>query len=252
MENLQGIEESIVNGENSIRLLRKIINRLIINPRKKALDNLDQILDSNFGVSRGTPLDRKLISDYLWTATRDIDSMNLTVLEFGDRIISENMLKKSISWIFLYSQKFEIDTKNKIIYGDLTNFDESYSAIYGTFDIILSTQLMAFTDDPFAVVKNLNKMMKKDGVLVGTEPFLSPVSRYDNEKWGDYFRFTLKGMKKLLDSAKFTISEITPLGNFSWSLALSKGLVQEDNLKLPISIDDGRYTNVGFIAIKVN
>ena len=111
---------------------------------------------------------------------------------------------------------------------------------------------MAFTDNPFAVIENLNKMLKKDGVLIGTEPFLSPVSKYDNEKWGDYFRFTLKGMGKLLDSAKFTISEITALGNFSWSLALSKGLVQEDNLNLPISIDDGRYTNVGYIAIKAD
>ena len=252
MENLQEIKGSIVKVKKSIRLSGKIINRLITNPRKKALDDIDQILDSDFGVSRGTPLDRKLISDYLWKATRDLDRLNLTVLEFGDRIISENMLKKSISWIFLYSRNFKIDTENQIIFGDLTNFDEKYSEIFEKFDVILSTQLMAFTDNPFAVIKNLNKMLKKDGVLIGTEPFLSPVSKYDNEKWGDYFRFTLKGMGKLLDSAKFTIFEITALGNFSWSLALSKGLVQEDNLNLPISIDDGRYTNVGYIAIKAN
>jgi hypothetical protein len=81
------------------------------------------------------------------------------------------------------------------IVGDLTtgrNLPE------GVFDCFIMTQTLPFVADPRPAVVHARRMLKPGGVLLLTVPCISQISRYDMDRWGDYWRFTPKALETLL------------------------------------------------------
>jgi SAM-dependent methyltransferase len=79
------------------------------------------------------------------------------------------------------------DNPKATIVADLTRADQVPS---DTFDCIVLTQVLPFILDVPAAVRTLHRILRPGGVVLATVPGIGRISRYDMERWGDYWRFT--------------------------------------------------------------
>jgi hypothetical protein len=227
---------------------KKIIKRIITNPRRSGLKNANEILDQDFGSNRGTPLDRELIEEFLRKLATEVPAPSRT-LEFGDKVFTQNLFPQSENWILEYEPNMDIKVdRNLTLRGDLMCAVESNVP---SFDLIVSTQLLAFTENPFSAARTLVLLLETNGTILGTEPQFSPISRFDDHKWGDFFRFTQKGILSVFKHTGPVKIETFPIGNWSTTLAIFQGFCREDNLNLPNEYSQNYASNVGFRLSKI-
>lgn len=142
-----------------------------------------------FGVDRGLCIDRYYIENFLARYASDIQGH---VLEIGDDTYTRKFGGKRV-------------TKSDVLHGvegnpkativaDLTCADHIPS---NTFDCIIFTQTLQFIYDVRAALRQLYRILKPGGVLLATFPGISQISRYDMEKWGEYWRFTTLSARRL-------------------------------------------------------
>lgn len=74
------------------------------------------------------------------------------------------------------------------------------------FDIILCTDVMEHIDEPQKLLKEVHRVLKLDGYLMLTTPFLVPI----HEEPYDFYRYTIYGLKHLLNKSEFQIISIEP------------------------------------------
>jgi SAM-dependent methyltransferase len=65
------------------------------------------------------------------------------------------------------------------------------------FDCIVFTQTLQHIYDTRAVLRTLYRILDAGGVLLATFPGISQISRYDMDRWGDYWRFTTASVRRL-------------------------------------------------------
>ena len=97
-------------------------------------------------------------------------------------------------------QKIEVlhytkDNSKATIIGDLTN---TLTLPENKIDCFILTQTLNFVYDFKSAIKGIYHMLKRKGVALVTVAGISQISRYDMDRWGDYWRFTDLSMKKLL------------------------------------------------------
>ena len=206
------------------------------------------ILDREFGSGRGTPIDRKLIEQFLISELKSEPNQG-KVLEFSENTYTKQILPNSESYKFIYlsGKRPKIDESRQELIGDLMLAPTIESCV---FELIISTQLLAFTTNPFLAAENLKVLLKPGGKIVGTEPFCSPLSNYDHVRWGDYFRFTRRGIESVFGAEPDVTIRTCALGNWKTSLALYKGLTIEDNLNFTDEPDESYATNIGYVLEK--
>ena len=71
----------------------------------------------------------------------------------------------------------------------------------GPFDCVICTQTLQFIYGVRAAVGSLHRMLKPGGVLLATFPGISQISRYDMDRWGEYWRFTSMSARRLFEEA---------------------------------------------------
>jgi hypothetical protein len=76
-------------------------------------------------------------------------------------------------------------------------------------------------------VRGAHHLLKPGGVLLATVAGISQISRYDMERWGDYWRFTTASVRKLLEPV-FERVEIGSMGNVLAATAFLQGIAVED------------------------
>lgn len=181
------------------------------------IDRLEP-LNRNFGFERGTPVDRYYIEKFL-NEKRNLIRGN--VLE-----ISENTYTEKFGSNVSTSSILTFD-KNAVfpaIFGDLT---DRTTLPLQKFDCFIATQTLNFIKDIETTVENSNFLLSPGGVFLGTVASLTQISKFDYDRWGDYWRFTDMGLKTLLEK-HFSKVKVYPKGNFAAARCLLDGLAVED------------------------
>lgn len=156
-----------------------------INFQKISLQPISRV----FGYDRGTPIDRYYIEKFL---EENKAAIHGCVLEIGDNTYTQkygtNVSKSEIL--------NAVQSPNATIVGDLATGKNIPEA---TFDCIILTQTLLCIYEVKSALKHTFKALKSGGTLLITVPGISQISRYDMDRWGDFWRFTDKSMRMLIE-----------------------------------------------------
>ncbi|MDR7543841.1 MAG: methyltransferase domain-containing protein [Armatimonadota bacterium] len=144
-----------------------------------------------FGFDRGQPVDRFYIERFLAEHAADVRGR---VLEIGDNAYTVRFGGTKV----LHSDVLTADASSPgaTLVGDLTRSDGLPVAVY---DCIIVTQTLQFIYDVHAAVRTLERLLKPGGVVLATLPGISQISRYDMDRWGEYWRFTSRSARRVFE-----------------------------------------------------
>ena len=188
-----------------------------------------------FGFDRGKPIDRYYIEEFLRRYRADICGQ---VLEIGDsqytRMFPNDLITSSA---VLHVSTDE--APNGAIKGDLQTGD----GLQGhAFDCIILTQTLNVIYDVNSAIRNVHSLLKPGGVLLCTVPGISQISRYDMDRWGDYWRFTSLSVKRLFsETFKEENIQIKTYGNVYTSSSFLYGLSAEELTPAELDFKDPDY-----------
>ncbi len=92
------------------------------------------------------------------------------------------------------------------------------------FDYVLCTEVMEHVPDPVTFLKEINRVMKREGMLIMTTPFMVSL----HEEPYDFYRYTEHGIRYLL---RITGFELTRLESFSGYTGVMIALLVKPQLK---------------------
>ena len=191
-------------------------------------------IDSSFGLSRGKPVDRHYIENFLQTNSRDIRGRVLEVAEdaYTVRYGGSRVTKSDI---------LHVDGSNAraTVVADLAN---AASLPSEAFDCFICTQTLTYIYDIQAAVATIHRILRPGGVLLATVPGISQMSPYDRDRWGEYWRFTAQSLGRLLgESFGSDHVEVEAYGNVLASTAFLQGMCVEDLRRDELDHRDQRY-----------
>jgi SAM-dependent methyltransferase len=139
-------------------------------------------VSSNFGFDRGQPIDRYYIESFLEKYRNDIHG---DVMEIGDPSYTKKFGGDRVNC----SHVLHVEPGNPLatLIGDLASGKGIPEA---AFDCIILPQTLLVIFDFQAAIVNIFRSLKPGGILLATFPGISRISRYDMDRWGDYWRFT--------------------------------------------------------------
>ena len=187
-----------------------------------------------FGLDRGRPIDRYYIEAFLSAHEGDIQGAVLEVAEptytaqfGGDRVTHADVLH------VLPGQP------HATLVGDLATGN---GIPVGRYDCIVLTQTLPFIYDAHAAVANCRAALRPGGVLLCTVPGLCPISRFDQQRWGDYWRFTPDSLSRMLnDSFGHAHVQVQSFGNALAATGCIQGMACEDLSPRELDVHDPDY-----------
>ena len=187
-----------------------------------------------FGLDRGLPIDRYYIENFLAQHAGDIQG---NVLEFADndytlRFGGEKVARSEIL-------QLTPDNPKATIVADITQANAIPSE---TFNCIICTQTLQFIYDVRVAIQTLHRILRPNGVLLVTFPGISQISRYDMDRWGDYWRFTTVSALRIFEET-FPAShvEVEAHGNVLAAVAFLHGVVAEELNRKELDYRDPDY-----------
>jgi len=197
-----------------------------------------------FGFDRGTPIDRYYIEVFLENNRQCIQG---SVLEIAENTYSRKFGTNVSSYEILHYDNS--NTKATII-GDLTRPD---TLPENKIDCFICTQTLNFIFDVQKAIAGSFKLLKSGGCLLCTVSGISQISRYDMNRWGDYWRFTDLSIRLMMESqfGKGNVDIIT-YGNALAAMVFLKGLALQDlpDKSLLDEKDEDYQVIIGIKAIK--
>ena len=142
-----------------------------------------------FGFDRGGPVDRWYIERFLDAHRADVRGRVLEVAErsYTDRYGDGQVTQSDV----LYAKP---GLPEATIVGDLTTGN---GIPRDAFDCLIVTQTLPFIYDVAGAVRGIRDALVEGGVALVTVPGISQVSRVDQREWGDWWRFTSQGTRRL-------------------------------------------------------
>jgi hypothetical protein len=140
-----------------------------------------------FGFDRGIPIDRYYIEKFISSNSQYIKGRSLEIgeseytVKFGSAVTKKEVLH------------YTSDNNAATIIGDLTKI-ETLPA--GQMDCFICTQTFNFIYDFKSAIRGAHHVLAKDGVLLATLAGVCQISRYDMDRWGDYWRFTTRSAEE--------------------------------------------------------
>jgi SAM-dependent methyltransferase len=89
---------------------------------------------------------------------------------------------------------------------------------HGTFDVVICEQVIEHVVDPFGAAANLRGLCTPGGHVIVSTPFLIRVHELPMFDLKDYWRFTPRGLRTLLERAGLTVDSVGAWGN-RWCIA---------------------------------
>jgi hypothetical protein len=223
-----------------LKAIKHHIQRAVKPSSMGTLRSLEPV-SRQFGFDRGTPIDRVYIDHFMKTHS---DAITGDVLEVGDNQYTKKYGKKLNRSVVLRGKASGSESYD----GDLTN-PETLEPI-GQFDCIIATQVLNFIFDVPAAVNGLHLLLRKGGIGLFTVAGLSQISRYDFDRWGDYWRFTTLSAQRVFDIQFGTgKTEVRPYGNVLAATGFIQGMAAEEFTHEELFHVDPDYQIM--IAIKV-
>lgn len=218
-----------------MRLIHKIINSIYRKRNPINWQSLRSIkpLHNDFGFGRGTPIDRYYIEKFLQQHAHYITG---TVVEIADSTYTHKFKTGEVKSEILHVSK---DFKNATIIGDLA---EPGQLPQNVADCFICTQTLNFIYEIDKAVKGIKQMLKQNGIALVTVAGLCQISRYDYDRWGDYWRFTALSAQKMF-APHFGENNVNVMvyGNVLSATCLLQGVPIED-----ITIEELDYTDQNY------
>lgn len=225
------------------RILKKIRKKIRLKKFSISLSSVEPA-SQIFGLDRGIPIDRYYIEDFLNIHSDDIKGR---ALEIAESTYSRKFGKNAREFYVLHFDKSNTDAT---IVGDLSKpetLPENYC------DTFICTQTLNFIYNVKEAILGCHKLLTKNGIFLGTVAGISQISRYDMERWGDYWRFTDLSVKKMFEEI-FGVGnvEVKIYGNAMSATAFIQGLSVEDipNKKKLMVRDENYQVIIGIRAVK--
>lgn len=144
-----------------------------------------------FGFDRGGPVDRYYIEQFLEAHSDDVQGR---VLEVGDREYTTRFGADRVVQSDVLHER--AGNPEATLVGDLVTGEGIPS---GSFDCIILTQVLPFLWDFKSAIRHVERALKPGGVLLATLPGISQISRFDADRWGDFWRFTSMSARRLFE-----------------------------------------------------
>jgi len=205
-----------------MRLLSNLLKpfRRLINPVNWHDLRRVQPVSSVFGLERGSPIDRYYIEKFLKENDRYIKG---NVLEIAESIYSKKFGKNIETFEVLH---YDNDNPKATIIGDLTKTDTLPN---NKIDCFICTQTFQFIYNFKDAIHGSHHLLKENGVLLATFAGISQISRYDMDRWGDYWRFTTlsatKAFEEIFGSGNVKVDYY---GNVLSAVAFLEGITSEE------------------------
>lgn len=174
-----------------------------------------------FGCDRGRPIDRYYIAGFLEKHSADIHGHTL---EIGDATYTRQYGADRVEQADVLHAVAGNPEANRV--GDLSTGDGVPKNAY---DCVVLTQTLMFIYNIHGAVKSVYESLKPGGVLLATLAGISQISRYDMDRWGDYWRFTSCSTQKLFGDV-FGAEQVSveAYGNVVAATAFLQGLAAEE------------------------
>lgn len=173
--------------------LRRLLRRCFGGPRPRVrFGSLRRVMPVNdaFALGRGEPVDRHYIEAFLAAHAADVRG---EVLEFG-----EPRYARRFGGAGVRLSTMDRGVAGATFAGDLC---DRASLPAEAFDCIICTQVLQYVADPHAALATLARALRPGGVLLLSVPAISPISRPDDDAFGERWRFTARGIDGLLGTA---------------------------------------------------
>jgi len=225
-----------------IKKIFKLINKFRIPVNWYNLRRLEPI-SRVFGFDRGTPIDRVYIEHFLNLNKQYIQGV---VCEIAENTYSKKYGSNIKAYEILH---YTSDNPRATIVGDLTDIN---TLPQNKVDCFILTQTLNVIYDFKSAIKGVHCMLKKDGVVLATVSGICQISRYDMDRWGDYWRFTDLSIKKAFEEifGKDNI-EVKTYGNVLTAISFLHGISAEELSYDELFYKDPDYQiTIGIKAVK--
>jgi hypothetical protein len=194
--------------------------------------------------SRGTPVDRYYIEGFLAQNAEHIQGRTLEIADnnytarFGGERVTRSDVLHAVS-----------GNPAATIVGDLATGQGIPSA---AFDCMILTQTLLFIFDLREAIVQIRNALRPGGVALITVPGISQISRYDMERWGDYWRFTDASARRLFSDV-FGPENVTVVtyGNVLAASAFLHGIAMQELGKQELDHYDADYqVIIGIRAVR--
>lgn len=189
----------------------------------------------NFGYDRGGQrVGRYYVEEFLSRHRGDIRGRTLeiadnhyTVRFGGSRVTKSDVLHATIG------------NPDATIVSDLTTGEGIPD---DCFECIIFTQTLQSIFDIHGAVRTLHRILVPGGVILATCSGISQISRFDAERWGDYWRFTKQSARRLFEEHfDREAIQVESQGNILTAFAVLHGLTLEELTPSEISYNDEDY-----------
>jgi SAM-dependent methyltransferase len=173
-----------------------------------------------FGADRGTTIRRAYIDQFLENHRADLHGR---IVEVGD-----DRYARQFGTADAVIDVLDPDPNSVVatLRGDLLTGAGIPDA---AFDAAILTQVLHVLPDMSAALRTVHRALRPGGVLVATLPGISQVSRYDMDRWGDYWRVTDRAARLLLEQHfPCERSEVRAYGNHLSAVAALTGFAAEE------------------------
>ena len=187
-----------------------------------------------FGLDRGLPIDRYYIELFLHTHRQAIQG---SVLEIGEPVYTRQFGGERVRESHVLHAT--AGNAQATVVGDLASGEGIPS---GAFDCMVLTQTFLVIYEVQKAITTCYAALKPGGVLLATFPGISQISRYDMERWGDYWRFTDASAQRLFgDVFGDEHVTVTTYGNVLATCAFLHGLAAPELSPQELAYHDPNY-----------
>jgi SAM-dependent methyltransferase len=198
---------------------------------------------STWGSSRGGPIDRVYIGQFLERHSADIRGRALEIA--GDEYIrayGRGVVRTDILDVFP-------ENPRATIVGDIADAPVLPDA---AFDCVLVTQVLPFLYEPRQAFRTAHRILVPGGVLLATTPGLCRIAPVEDEQFGHWWNFTARSARRVAEEAFGEGNvEVETFGNVLSAAAFLFGLGPWDITPEQLAVHDPAFeVTIGIRAVK--